>query len=218
MPALLPSAISLLRPVLGLYVLSGAVSTSSTVPLLIVAVACVSDFVDGRVARAIDRGRAPALGVDEGAAAKHADRWENYAGRLVDNLCDFGFLLCMFLFYAGAELWSPPVWGNLLRHWDGVNRVPVYALLASFGIYFARLCMDLRAARKPEGSPRGHAAGVANYGLAILGALEMLPDVDLGPRLLESAMLGVALLNAAAVLENAALMFHRQRGGPTMPA
>ncbi len=206
MPALLPSAISLLRPVLGLYVLSGAVSVSSTTPLLIVAIACVSDFVDGRVARALARDAQPAA------------EEQSYAGRLVDNLCDFGFLLCMFLFYAGAELWSPPVWGNLLRHWDGVNRLPVYALLSSFGIYFARLCTDVRAGRQPEGSPRGHAAGVANYGLAILGAVEMLPEIDLGPRLLESAMLGVALLNAAAVLENAALMFHRQRGGPRMPA
>lgn len=195
----LPAAISLVRPALGYFAFAGAIpTTESVVPLSIVLAACVSDFIDGRIARRMST--------------------ESMAGRLVDNLCDFAFLLCIFLFYERAELWSPPVWGNLLRYWDGINSLPVYALLSSFGMYFLRLCIELRAGRVPVGSPRGHAAGIANYGLAIVGAAEMLPGVDLGPRLLESVMLGVVLLNVAAVLENESLMFHRERGGPRMPA
>jgi phosphatidylglycerophosphate synthase len=198
LPALLPALVSLLRPALGLYVLSRRAPAGSALPLSIVLFACATDFFDGRIARGIGG--------------------ESLTGRLVDNLCDFGFLLCMLVFCAQAELWSPPVWGSLLRHWAGVNRLPVYALAGSFGTYLARLLIDRRAGREPQGSPRGHAAGVANYGLAILGAVEMLPQVELGPRLLESAMLAVVLLNAAAVVENVLLMFHPQRGGPRMQA
>lgn len=197
--ALLPHAVSLLRPALGLAVLAGVAPVRDN-PLVLVAVAAAgaSDWADGELARR--------LGTD------------TRAGRVVDNLCDFFFLLALFAFLAEAEVWTPPVWGRLARHWDGANWLPVYALLSSFGVYFVRLCRDLAAGRDPERSPRGHTAGISNYLLVLAGAVEMLPGVNLGPWLLEPAMVGVALLNLAAVGENLRLLFHRGGAGPTMPA
>lgn len=197
--AILPHVASLTRPALGLAVLVGLPPAREN-PLLLpaVLVAGASDWADGELARR--------LGTD------------TRAGRLVDNLCDFFFLLFVFAFLAGAKVWTPPVWGRLARHWDGANWLPVYALLASFGLYFLRLGRDLAAGREPGRSPRGHTAGVANYLLVLAGAVELLPGVDFGPWLLEPAMLGVALLNFAAVGENVQLLFHARRPGPTMPA
>lgn len=195
-PATLPGAISLLRPVLGLFAIAGAIPRDSVLPLAVVVVACVTDYFDGRIARKL--------------------AGDSMAGRYVDNLCDFAFLVCMFVFFADASLWSDPVRGWM--PWKGANHLPLFALLASFGTYFARLRRDLAAGRTPKGSPRGHAAGVANYALAIVGAFEMLPGIDLGKALLEPVMLAVVLLNMVAVAENAVLMFQLQRGGPRMPA
>jgi phosphatidylglycerophosphate synthase len=197
--ALLPHFVSLLRPAIGVGVLTGLAPLRDQ-PLLLPAVlaATATDWADGALARR--------LGAD------------TRAGRVVDNLCDFLLLLLVFIFLARAEVWTPPVWGRLARHWGGANWLPVYALLASFGLYFVRLVRELVAGREPERSPRGHNAGISNYLLAVAGAVEMLPGVGLGPWLLEPAMLGVVLLNLAAVAENATLMFHRREGGPTMPA
>lgn len=195
----LPHAVSLLRPAIGIAVLAALSRAGDSVILLpLVLVACATDWLDGELARRV------------GSATR--------AGRLVDNLCDFVFLMCIFAFLAECRVWSPPVWGRLARDWGGANTLPVWALLASFGVYFVRLCRDMAAGRDPERSPRGHAAGVSNYLLAVGGAAEMLPGVDFGPWLLEPAMVGVALLNAAAVWENLRLMFHPQGGAPKMPA
>ena len=197
--SLLPHAVSLLRPALGLAVLAG-VAPARENPLVLAAIAAAgaSDWADGELARR--------LGTD------------TRAGRVVDNLCDFFFLLAVFAFLARAEVWTPPVWGRLARHWDGANWLPVYALLASFGLYFVRLCLELAAGREPGRSPRGHTAGISNYLLVLAGAVEMVPRVNLGPWILEPAMVGVALLNLAAIGENLLLLFHRERSGPTMPA
>lgn len=194
----LPHVVSLLRPALGLAVLAG-LSPAVDRPLVLAAVvfAAASDWCDGDLARR--------LGTD------------TRAGRVVDNLCDFFFLLAMFVFLALGQVWSPPVWGRLIRHWDGANWLPVYALLASFGLYFLRLCLELAAGREPERSPRGHTAGISNYLLVLAGAVEMLPGVNLGPWLLEPAVVGVALLNFVALGENLLLLFHREGAGPTMP-
>lgn len=195
----LPHVLSLLRPAVGLAVL--AVLRPGVDRPLVLAAVCVagaSDWADGELARR--------LGVD------------TKAGRVVDNLCDFLFLLAMFVFFALGGTWSPPVWGRLVTDWPSANWLPVAALLASFGLYFVRLCGELAAGRLPQRSPRGHAAGVSNYLLVLAGAVEMLPGVNLGPWLLEPAMLGVVLLNLAAVGENLRLLFHRRDGGPTMPA
>ncbi|HEY2772965.1 MAG TPA: CDP-alcohol phosphatidyltransferase family protein [Candidatus Binatia bacterium] len=183
----LPHLISLLRPAIGIAVLTifGDVTKSTAVPVL-VAAACASDWLDGRIARR--------LGL------------ETATGRILDNLCDFAFLLCMFAFFARVGLWSPPVWGRLVRQWAGANRLPAYALLTSFGIYFVRLMADLARGREPRRTSRGHAAGIANYGLVLAGAAQMLPGVDLGPWLLEAAMVVVAIMNFAAVGENILLL------------
>lgn len=186
---LAPHLVSALRPLAGLALLLVAPSRDTLLPLAIVLAACASDWLDGRLAR---RAGAASLG-----------------GRLVDNLCDASFLVCAFAFFAGARVWTPPVWGRLVRYWDGANWLPLVALLASFGVYLLRLRRDLAAGREPARSARGHAAGVANYALALAGAVEMLPGVNLGPWLLEPAMISVALLNALAVPENLRLMSSR---------
>ncbi|MFN2425198.1 MAG: CDP-alcohol phosphatidyltransferase family protein [Candidatus Binatia bacterium] len=192
-------AVSLLRPVLGVGVLAAIPSRLDSVLLLpIVLLACASDWVDGEVARRTGT--------------------QTQAGRLVDNVCDFAFLLCLFSFLALSEVWSPPVWGRLVRHVEVANWLPVYALLASFGVYFVRLCVDLRAGREPARSMRGHAAGVCNFLLVVVGATELTPGIDLGPWLLEPAMVTVALLNVLSVPENLRLMFLRDTGTPRMPA
>jgi phosphatidylglycerophosphate synthase len=188
--SVLPHAVSLLRPLLGVLLLTRVpIHGDQAVVLPIVLVACGSDWVDGRLAR---RAGAPAR-----------------AGRLVDNICDFLFLVGLFAFFAQAELWSPPVWGRLVRNWSEANWLPLYALLASFGVYFVRLCRDLAAGREPERSPSGHAAGVSNYVLAVVGGVEMLPGVGLGPWILEPSMVTVALLNVLAVPENVRLLLRR---------
>jgi phosphatidylglycerophosphate synthase len=187
---LLPHAVSLLRPLLGVLLLA-CVSTQgdSIVVLPIVLLACASDWMDGQIAR---RAGASTL-----------------TGRLVDNLCDFAFLACLFSFFATADVWSPPVWGRLVRHWSDANWLALYALVASFGVYFLRLCLDVAAGREPERSSRGHAAGVSNYVLAVTGGVEMLPGVGLGPWVLEPAMVTVALLNVLSVPENVLMMLKR---------
>lgn len=195
--SLLPAAVSLLRPALGVAVLSAAAPRAESILLLpVVLLACASDWADGALARRL--------------------HGQTSGGRVLDGLCDFAFLLCIFAFLARCEVWTPPVWGRLARHWDGANWLPVYALLASFGLYFVRLCMEMAIGDEPTRSPRGHTAGISNYVLAVTGAVELLPAVSLGPWLLEPAMLSVALLNAAAVAENLLLMFHPRPGGPTM--
>jgi len=194
-----PHVVSLLRPAFGVVVLA-CLEPARDNPLLLpfVLAACATDWADGELARRLGTG--------------------TRAGRLVDNLCDFVFLLLVFAFLARCEAWTPPVWGRLARHWDAANWLPVYALLASFSVYFVRLLRDLAAGRDPERSPRGHTAGVSNYLLVLAGAVETIPGVNLGPWLLEPAMVGVALLNLLAVPENLRLLFHRPQGGPTMPA
>jgi len=151
---LLPHAVSLLRPFLGVLLLT-RVSTlgDSIVVLPIVLLACASDWMDGQLAR---RNSTPTR-----------------VGRLLDNLCDFAFLACLFAFLAQVELWSPPVWGRLVRNWSEANWFPLYALVASFGFYFVRLGLDMAAGREPERSPRGHAAGVCNYLLAVMSRMKL---------------------------------------------
>lgn len=193
-------AVSLLRPVLGLVVLFGLSPHVQTPAFLaVVLVAAGSDYIDGILARRAGTATA--------------------SGRIVDNLCDFLFLLCIFSYAAEARIWSPPVWGRAARYWSEANWLPVGALLASFGLYFFRLCRAVRAGREPQRSSRGHAAGISNYLLAIMAGLEQVPGVNLGPWLLEPAMLSVVLVNLAAVAENLRLlMFHQPADGPTMPA
>lgn len=194
----LANAVSLLRPALGLAVLLFVPRSDSVLLLPVVLIACASDWIDGQLARRADG--------------------QSRSGRIVDNLCDFFFLMLVFVFLAEARAWSPPVWDRLVRNWEGANWLPAIALALSFGVYFVRMCREMSAGREPARSPRGHTAGIANYGLVIAGAVEVLPRVNLGPWLLEPAMVSVALLNFVAVFENLRLMFHRPDDEPRMPA
>jgi phosphatidylglycerophosphate synthase len=183
----LPHAVSAIRPVLGIALVALVPPhADSYLVLPIVLAACASDWVDGELAR----------------RASSASR----GGRLVDNVCDFVFLACLFAFLARGEVWSPPVWGRFIRQWSGANWLPLFALIASFGVYFLRLLGEMRDGRESGRSPRGHTAGVSNYLLAVFGAAEMLPGVNFGPWLLEPAMVSVALINFLAVPENLRLM------------
>lgn len=197
--SLLPHLLSVLRPLIGAGIVAAlAPSEESALVLPLVLLACASDWLDGEVARRLGS--------------------QTRAGRLVDNLCDFFFLLFLFEYFALCRLWSPPVWGTLIRYGAAANQLPVMALVASFGSYFVRLGLEIRAGRDPARSRRGHAAGVCNYVLVVAGGVELLPGVRLGPWLLEPAMLAVVLLNLSAVFENLALMFHRESAGPRMSA
>lgn len=196
-PPQLAHAVSALRPLLGIAVFALVdPGRESFLVLPLVLLACASDWLDGEVARRI------------GTPSR--------AGRLVDNGCDVAFLLLVLVFLALGDVWSPPVWGRLARHWAEANWLPVLALAASFGVYGLRLGLDLKAGREPARSAKGHAAGVANYALVVLGAAELFPGVNLGPWILEPAMVTVALLNILSIPENVRLMFHRPGEGPTM--
>lgn len=190
--------LSLARPLLGLWILLAITPSTraSAWALPAVLLACASDYLDGRLARRI--------GSTGGA------------GRLIDNLCDFFFLLFCFAAAARSDLWSPPIWGSAIRYWAGANWLPVIALLLSFGSYFLRVELERARGLESLRSPRGHAAGVANYALAIVAALEWTPGIDLGPWVLEPAFVTVALLNLTAVSENAVLVFLRGARGPMM--
>ena len=197
-PSAVAATISLARPLLGatlFFTLTPSTRESATAGIL-VAAACASDWLDGEVARR------------SGA--------ETRTGRLIDNLCDVAFLLFAFAAFARLELWSPPVWGRFVRYMDAANWLPLFALVASFGSYAVRVAVDLRAGREPMRSPRGHAAGVLNYLLVVLGAVELWPGLALGPWVLEPAFLSVDLLNFLAVGENLFLMFPRAGSGPRM--
>jgi phosphatidylglycerophosphate synthase len=165
----------------------------SVTVLGLVLLACLTDYYDGPLARRA--GVEPSL-----------------AGRLTDNLCDIVFLLLVHVGFALRELWSPPVWGRAIQYWEYVNWLPVLALLAAFLPYLLRSLWDGRAGRPTMRSTRGHTAGIANYVLAVIGAVSLLPSLAQErwlPILLEPVFLTVVLLNGTAASENLMLMFQR---------
>ena len=179
--------LSLTRPVLGAFIFFELGRTpESWLVLPATALACATDYVDGQVAR---RAGAPRL-----------------SGRAIDNVCDALFLAFAFAAYASQSVWSDARFGSATRYWAEANWLPLYALCASFGLYAIRLRMEAGRGLDPGRSPRGHTAGIANYALAIVGALAVLPGVTITPWLLEPAFVTVALLNASAVGENLLLM------------
>jgi phosphatidylglycerophosphate synthase len=194
--------VSLARPLLGLVVfVSLGASAESVVVLPVVVAACFSDWMDGELARR--RGT------------------ESPRGRMLDGLCDAIFLALVFAAMARIDLWSPPVWGRAIQYWAGANWLPLIALAASFTPYLLRMRLDLAAGRSTLRSPRGHTAGVANYVLAIVGAVELWPGIHLGPWVLEPVFVTVALLNVGAVGENVAMLAaglpHRDGDGRKPP-
>jgi len=146
------------------------------------AAACAADFWDGRLARR------------RGLASVH--------GRLVDNLCDAAFLFLSLSGFAVAHTWSLPLVGCATRYWAEANWLPVAGLAASFGTYLVRWAGAALRGLEPAPSVRGHRAGIANYALALLGGVAVLPDFDVPRWLLESAFVAVALLNLTAAADN----------------
>ena len=179
--------LSLSRVVLGGLILSELLdSNSSPVVLPAVAAACVADWLDGRVAR------------EHGAASMR--------GRLIDNLSDAVFLALAFAGFAVSMTWSLPLVGSATRYWEHANWLPLVALVGSFGSYMLRWAVCSARDWALEPSLRGHTAGVANYALALLGGIAVIPGFDMTPWLLEPAFVTVALLNVSAVTENLGLL------------
>jgi len=190
-------ALSLLRPFLGavaawqLAALEPRAGTWSVLVFVLVAIA--TDVADGRAARASGN--------------------ESTAARFIDNVCDATFLLATLSGFAIAAVWSDPSSGSATSYSEHANWLPVIALLMSFGVYLVRSSADERAGRVPVRSPRGHAAGVANYALVLLGAVAVVPPLrahefyPLTRWLLEPAFVTVALLNFTSITENLLLLF-----------
>lgn len=179
--------LSLARPVLGILLyLRLDPTVGAWWPLGAVALAAATDYLDGPVARA------------SGA--------ESPRGRFLDNICDAVFLAFAFAAFAEASLWSHPIGGSAVSYWEHANWLPLLALLLSFGSYLLRGLVADDTAAPLRRSPRGHAAGVANYLLVLLGAIELTPLPSLGPWVLEPSFVTVALLNFTAFNENALLL------------
>jgi len=179
--------LSISRIVLGtivLWVLRDDSRSPIVLPLCVAA--CVADFWDGRIARS------------SGLAST--------AGRLLDNLCDAAFLALALSGFALAHTWSLPLVGNATRYWQHANWLPVVGLAASFGTYLLRWAFAACRGFEPAASARGHGAGIANYALAVLGGIAVLPMVDVTPWLLEPAFLTVVFLNLTAAFDNLLLL------------
>lgn len=187
--------LSFSRPLLGLLAFWELLKPGPSVTVLpLVVVACLTDYYDGPMARRA--GVEPTL-----------------RGRLTDNLCDIAFLVLVHSGFALRQLWSPPVWGRAIHYWEHINWLAVLALLAAFTPYLIRSLLDARAGRPTLRSSRGHTAGIANYVLAVAGAVLLLPGLAhalwLGA-LMEPVFLTVVLLNGTAISENL-LLFFRSR-------
>ncbi|MFT4572113.1 MAG: phosphatidylglycerophosphate synthase [Candidatus Binatia bacterium] len=190
--------VSLSRPLLGVVIFTELwLEPTSGVVLPATALACLSDYTDGPMARAA--GVEPSL-----------------KGRLIDNLSDAVFLALVFSAFALREVWSDPVWGSAVRFSRHANWLPVYTLALSFIPYLLRSLADGRADRPTVRSGRGHTAGIANYVLAMVGAVAVFPGFPSSPWLLEPTFVTVALLNGTACADNLRLMFQRDGGNPTM--
>ena len=186
--------LSFLRPLLGclvLFELSRADTSFLVLPAVVLA--CLSDYFDGKLARS------------------HGQ--DDTRGALVDKLADGLFLVLVFWAMALAEVWSRPPFGSALRYWTGANWLPLIALGLSFSSYLLRMGLLGLAKTLARRSPRGHSAGVANYVLALVGGVAVLPSLYLSPFLLEPAFLTVALLNLSGALENLRLLAAGKQAG-----
>ncbi|HYC56452.1 MAG TPA: CDP-alcohol phosphatidyltransferase family protein [Candidatus Binatia bacterium] len=193
--ALAPNLVSLTRPVLGVLLAGSLQSGSSPAALPLVLAACLSDYVDGRLARRAGL--------------------ERFSGRLIDNFCDATFLALAFWAMGEARLWAP-AGGWLGSRWVWVNGLPLLAFASAFTAYLARMLIERLRGIAPARSRLGHAAGIANYGLAIAGAVEAIPSLTLWPGFREPGFVAIAALNLAAVAENLGLVFPARRNEPTM--
>jgi phosphatidylglycerophosphate synthase len=176
--------LSFSRLVLGAYVCAAlAPSRQSAAVFFAVVLACLADYFDGKVARR--------SGTD------------SLAGRIVDNVCDVGFLALAFAGFAKARVWSSALgfaWPGAALDW-----LPLVALALSFGTYALRwLGASLRGAA-PGRSARGHHAGIGNYVLALVGGAAVSPTAC-PPMVVGLAFIAVVTLNVVAGFDNARLL------------
>jgi len=189
--------LSLLRPVLGAAILAilAAGTRESALVLSLALVACMTDYVDGPLAR---------WSGSEGAV-----------GRVLDSVCDAGFLALVLAGMASAHVWSGAN-SNAAPAWRILDLLPLAALAISFNIYLVRMLVQQRRGQVPARTKHGHRAGIANYALVLVGAMSMWPELTLPRRFLEFCCVAVAALNLAAVRENVVLLFPPVTPGPTM--
>ncbi len=189
--------LSLSRPLLGVMVyIELSRGGPSLLVLPAVALACWTDWLDGTLARR------------SGAPSSH--------GRLLDNLCDGLFLALVLTAFAQRQLWSPPVWGSAIRYWEHANWAPVLGLGASFGLYLLRWAASSIVGFAMQPSRRGHEAGIANYVLAVVGAVAVTDGLELSRWLLEPAFATVVLYNLLGAADNLILLFHGILWAPRM--
>jgi phosphatidylglycerophosphate synthase len=162
------------------FALAPAATSSWFLP--VVALACVTDFADGRIARA--------RGVQSGT------------GRWLDAGADVVFLVATFHALGEIGLWVTA--GDLVGGGPSpaLNRAPLWALVLSFGSFVARAALAATLARPLAASPLGRVAGVLNYGLALVGGVAMFPGIDVPGSVRLAAMLLVVAANLAAAGQN----------------
>lgn len=195
----LAAALSISRVGVGVFVLAQlSAAQSSYLVLPAVVLAALSDWLDGKIARRAGRAGA--------------------TGRMIDNGADAVFLALVFWGFAGAEVFSHPLVGSATRYWPHANWLPLLGLGASFGTYLLRGYSGRRRGLPLLPSPRGHAAGVANYVLALIAAAAVIPGVYLSPFLMEPAFVTVVLLNVTAAVENLRLSLFRGVVAPMIVA
>lgn len=137
---------------------------------------------------------AVALDIADGRVAR-ARGTSSAAGRLVDNASDAAFLAFCFSAFAPE-----------------IGVAPLIFFTLAFGSYAARGLLSALSGAPLSPSPRGHWAGVANYALAVVGAITVHPLLHLPGLLIGVSAAAVTLLNAVAFYDNLRLAW-RDRSG-----
>jgi len=142
---------------------------------------------------------AVALDIADGRVAR-ARGASSAAGRLIDNASDAVFIGLAFLAFTRE-----------------IGAAPLVFFILAFGSYAVRAIVSVAGGRELAPSPRGHWAGMANYGLAVLAALAAHPLVELPTLLMATASAAIVSLNALAFYDNSRLLWQAQRRGAPLP-
>ena len=116
------------------------------------------------------------------------------AGKVIDNACDAAFLGFAFLAFAPE-----------------IGPAPLAMFALAFGSYGARGLVSATRGWRFSPSPRGHWAGIANYGLALVAAGQASPRLAIPAPMLTGAVVVCAALNALALYDNARLAWADHR-------
>ena len=142
---------------------------------------------------------AVALDVADGRVAR-ARGASSARGRLIDNASDAIFIGLCFL--------------ALSRE---IGIAPLLFFTLGFGTYALRALASVIARFELLPSPRGHWAGIANYGLAVIGSLHVHPMVELPSLLLRASVVVVVALNSIAFYDNARLLLYARAAATVKP-